>query len=61
MDVIGNEMRIALNVLISAIIVTSAVFTFRRSNNGIVRALVVIAVLLALLGTLLILTESIRH
>lgn len=58
---IGNAMRIALNVLISAIIVTSAVFTFRRSNNGIVRALAVIAALLTLLGTLLILTDSIRH
>jgi len=60
-DVIGNELRIALNVLSSAVIVTSAVFTFRRSSNRVIRALMVIAALLAVLGTLLMLADAIRH
>jgi len=60
-DVIGNELRIALNVLTTAFMVTSAIFTFRRSNNRIVRAAVVIGALLVLLGTLLILADAIRH
>lgn len=60
-DVIGNELRIALNVLTTAVMVTSAIFTFRRSNNRIVRAVVVIGALLVLLGTLLILADAIRH
>ena len=58
---IGNELRIALNVLSSAVIVTSAVFTFRRSSNRGIRALMVIAALLAVLGTLLMLADAIRH
>jgi len=41
--------------------VASAIFTFRRSNNRIVRASVVIGALLVLLGTLLMLADAIRH
>ncbi len=60
-DVIGNELHIASSILIAMTLVASAIFTFRRSNNRIVRASVVIGALLVLLGTLLMLADAIRH